>query len=75
MKMFGHNHISDHYQPIAPAHLLQHNEKEIATRGRAQHGLTLITTTRNEVQIARAITTLEEFRHMTRIDTQPFSKM
>jgi hypothetical protein len=75
MEMFRHNHIPDHHKPIAPAHALQHREEELAARVCTQHRLTLITTARDEVQIARAIKTLEELRHMTSIDAQPSSKM
>jgi hypothetical protein len=75
MKMFGHDHIPDDHKQIAPAYALQNSEKEIATRGCPQHGLTLVTTACDEVQIACAIATLEEFRHMTRIEARAFSKM
>ena len=75
MKMFGHHDIPNHDQPIAPAHPLQHSEKKIATRSRAQHWPALIATARDEVQIARAIKTLKKFRHTTRINAQPFLKM
>jgi hypothetical protein len=75
MKMLGHHHISDHDQPIAPAHPLQHSEKKIATPTRAQHREALIATASDEVQITRAIKTLKKFRHRTRINSQTFSKM
>jgi len=75
MKMFGHSHIPEHHKPIPPPHPLQNGEKKIASRGRTQHGLPFIATARDEVQIARSVATLKEFRHMTSIDAQSFSKM
>ena len=75
MKMFRHDHIPDDDKTIATAHLLQDSKKKVTAQRRAQHRLALIATAHDEVQIARPVTTLEKFWHMTRIDAHPFSKM
>jgi hypothetical protein len=47
--MFGHDHVTGDDELIAPAHLLQHGEKQIATSRRAEQGLPTITTARDEM--------------------------
>lgn len=63
MKVFGHDHVSENHESIALANFFQNGEKQIATAGRAQPGLSVITTAGDEVQVSGAIISFEISGH------------
>jgi hypothetical protein len=67
MNVLGHDHVAHDYKLITSAHLLQHGQKQVAPRGRAQQGLPAITTASDEMQVPGAIKTLEVAPHRRRL--------
>ncbi len=55
MNMFRHHHVAHDDEGIPSAHLLQHGQKQVATRCRAQKRLSPITATGDEMQVSGAI--------------------
>jgi hypothetical protein len=63
MKMLRHDHVTHHHESIALARLLQDGKKHVTAAGRAQQRRTLITTAGNEVQVARAVVSVQSLGH------------
>ena len=68
MEVFRHHDISDHYKTVAAADLFENFQKQASTGGSSQHGTAVVTTRRDEVQVAAAVASLETFRHSWRVD-------
>jgi hypothetical protein len=54
MNVFSHDHVAHDYELITSAHL-HHGQKQVATRWRAQQGLSAITTASDEMQVPGTI--------------------
>ena len=67
VKVLGHDHVADHHELIAAAHLLENGEKPIPTGNRAEQGLPPVTATGDEMQVSSAIIALQFPRHGKRV--------
>jgi hypothetical protein len=67
MHMLGHDHVTDDHKMIASAYLLQHVNEHVLMFVIIQPGPSLITTGRDEVQVACTILTMETPRHGVRL--------
>ncbi len=63
MNVLGHNHVTNHHEAVASAHLFHNFEKQIATPWRAEESASLIATGRKEVKISGAVVTMQSCRH------------
>jgi hypothetical protein len=68
MNVLGHHDISQHHQPIAPAHTLKDLQEEIGMRSAPEKRLALITTERQKMQIVAAIEAVQVCGHGEKLE-------
>ena len=65
--MLGHDHVSVDYETVLTAGFFQDCQKQVATAGRAEFWLPMVTTAGDEVEVVRAVVALGVLRHAVRI--------
>jgi hypothetical protein len=72
MNMFRHHNISHYHEPVTPANFLQSFEEKIAIFRPCEQRPALITTGGDEMQILRAVVSLQTWRHIRKLSPSDF---